>query len=167
MKQIPNLFVKGSTKDSISNITDALSHYRGKSGKTVPATNVLIQEMKADGSFKKMIKELEGTIKSKITKEKINKKETISAAPGSRRGVRCGCLGSYNLNISYSFVPKIGDNKFDIYFSGSDLWDFEPSDQKNWFQNLVEEKIPGMLAGDGVPFNITYSFEYSMCIKYS
>ena len=47
MKQIPNLFVKGSTKDSISNITDALSHYRGKSGKTIPATNVLIQEMKA------------------------------------------------------------------------------------------------------------------------
>ena len=167
MKQIPNLLVEGSTKSSISNITDALSHYRGKSGKTVPANSTLIQEMQSDKSFINMIKDLENTIKNKITKEKIKNKETISAAPGSRRGVRCGCLGSYNLNISYSFVPKIGDNNFTIHFSGSDLWDFEPSDQKNWFENLVEEYIPGKLAGDGVPFTITYSFDYSMCVNYS
>jgi hypothetical protein len=48
-----NIFVKGDTKTSISNITDALSHYRGRSGKTVYANQNLINEMKIITLIKK------------------------------------------------------------------------------------------------------------------
>ena len=56
-----------------------------------------------------MINELKETIKNKITQNTINNRETISAASGSRRGLRCGCLGSYSVDINYSFVPKNPD----------------------------------------------------------
>ena len=45
--------------------------------------------MKNDKTYKKMINELKETIKNKITQS------------GSRRGLRCGCLGSYSVDINY------------------------------------------------------------------
>jgi len=161
-----NLLVKGSTKSSISNLTDALSHYRGGSGKTVPANNTLINEMKNDSSFKNMIKELQTLIRNKINDQKIKNAEKICAAPGSRRGLRCGTLGSYNLNIQYSFIPKYGDNYFDIHFSGYDRWDFEWNKNKNFFHNIANEVLPSVAAGKGTPFNITYDFHHKICVKY-
>jgi len=153
-----NIFVKGSTKSSISNITDALSHYRGGSGNTVPANQNLINEMKNDGTYKKMIKELKEIIKNKITQNTIKNKETISAAPGSRRGLRCGCLGSYSVNINYSFIPRNGNNNISIHFSGYDTWDFEWNDKAGFLYNVTQEVIPSKIAGEGKPFKITYDF---------
>ena len=66
-----NILVEGSTKTSISNITEALSHYRGGSGNTVPANQNLINEMKNHGTYKKMINELKETIKKKKPKIKL------------------------------------------------------------------------------------------------
>ena len=161
-----NIFVKGSTKSSISNITDALSHYRGRSGNTVPANHNLINEMKNDGTYKKMITELKNIIKNKITPNKIKNRETISAAPGSRRGLRCGCLGSYSVDIDYSFIPTYGINKITIYFSGYDTWDFEWNDNAGFLYNVTQEVIPSMVAGEGKPFNITYNFQDNIEIKF-
>ncbi len=161
-----NVFVEGSTKTSISNITDALSHYRGGSGNTVYANQNLINEMKSDDTYKNMINELKGIIKQKITQDKINNRETISAAPGSRRGLRCGCLGSYSVNISYSFIPINGNNNINIHFSGYDNWDFEWNKDANFFYNITQEVIPSMVAGKGKPFKITYDFDDNISINF-
>ena len=161
-----NIFVKGSTKTSISNVTDALSHYRGKSGKTVPAHENLINEMKNDKTYKKMINELKEIIKNKITQNTINNRETISAASGSRRGLRCGCLGSYSVDINYSFVPKNGENNVNINFSGYDTWDFEWNENAGFLYNVTQEVIPSMVAGKGKPFKITYDFYDNITIYF-
>ena len=143
---------------SISNLDDALEHYRGKSGITLPANQNLINEMKSNSSYKSMIKELKKGIKSKITSEAFLNGETIKAEPGSYRGISCLTLGSYKVNIDYSFVPKEGDNKIRIHFWGSDKWDFEWNDSYNLIENIIEEEIPSRIAGDGKPFDITYDF---------
>ena len=161
-----NLLVEPSTKNSISNLTDALSHYRGNSGKTVPANQNLINEMKNDKTYKEMIDSLKVTIKNKITQDKINKGETISAAPGSRRGLRCGCLGSYSLNIDYSFIPRNGSNNINIHFWGYDRWDFEWNNNKGFFHNLKNEFLPSLFAGKGTPFDITYDFYDNITIDF-
>jgi len=77
--------VTGSIKSSISNLKDAISHYRGKSGKTVPASMSLIDNIKNTDSYKSMISELKDLIKNKITATKIENGEKISAAPNSSR----------------------------------------------------------------------------------
>ena len=151
-----NIFVGPSTKTSISNGTDALSHYRGGSGETVPANGDLISEMKNDKSFKEMINNLKKLIRNKITDEKIDNEITISAANGSRRGIRCATLGSYSVNIDYSFIPTYGQNYIVLHFDGSDTWDFEWNENKGFFHNMANEFIPGLIAGKGTPFDITY-----------
>ena len=161
-----NILVEGSTKTSISNITEALSHYRGGSGNTVPANQNLINEMKNHDTYKKMINELKETIKKKITQNKINNRKTISAASGSRRGLRCGCLGSYSVDINYSFIPINGNNNINIHFSGYDTWDFEWNDNAGFLYNITQEVIPSIVAGKGKPFIITYDFYDNITINF-
>ena len=161
-----NILVKGDTKTSISNITDALSHYRGRSGKTVYANQNLINEMKNHNSYQKMINELKETIKKKITQNKINNRETIKAESGSSRALRCTCLGSYSVNIDYSFIPNNGNNNITIHFSGNDSWDFDWNDKAGFWYNVSQEFIPSIVAGKGKSFKITYDFVENVTINF-
>jgi len=149
---------KPLTLKTISNLKEAISHYKGKSGKTVSASNKLIAQMKAYVKYQHMLTELGSIMKNKITYEKIKNKELIKAEPGSRRGLWCIVLGSYSVNIDYAFYPKNGWNTVNIHFTGYDTWDFEWNDSKSVLYNFVEESLPNLCAGIGRPFNITYDF---------
>jgi len=156
----------GTTKTYISDIFDAIEHYRGKSGKTVYADSTLISEIKSAGDYKDMIKDLKGTIKNKITATKIKNGTVIKAASGSNRGSWCLTLGSHLLNIDYSFVPKYGNNNVSIHFWGSDRWDFENNENYGFIKNLIEERIPSLIAGDGKPFDVKYDFYDTITVTY-
>jgi len=62
----------------ISDIADAMSHYKGKSGITVPASDILIAEMKSFDKYQDMLIEV-GTVmrKWKLQMKKIKNKEII------------------------------------------------------------------------------------------
>ncbi|ORX47572.1 hypothetical protein BCR36DRAFT_371635 [Piromyces finnis] len=162
-----------STYDYISDLAMAIGHYRGKSGKTVPASNTLInEEMKKSLKYKNMKKELKKIIKDKVTDEKIKNETVIRNAKNSGRGLWCLTLGSYYVNIDYAFYPKSGWNTVKIHFSGYDTWDFEhikkEKDQnflknfwngiKTGIHNILDEDIPSFIAGDGKTYDITYDF---------
>ena len=160
-----DLHVKGSTKTTISDLKEALSHYRGKSGNTVPASPILIHEMKSHDSFNKMIRELKEKIKGKINDTAIKNGTIIKSDDGSRRGkIKCNTLGSYSVDLSYSFTPKKGDNTFYIHFKGSNPWDFEKNGK--FMYDLINEDIPSAIAGDGKAYDITYEFSYLVTINY-
>ena len=104
-----DLSVNPDTKETIDNITDAISHYRGASGKTVYATDALYNEMKSDPSYKERIFGMKtDSLRSKIMFKLLNvspkeTSETISAAPNSYIGrLWCLTLGSYKLDIDYN-----------------------------------------------------------------
>ena len=156
----------GTTKTYISDIFDAIDHYRGKSGQTVYADSTLIGEIKSAGGYKDIIKDLEGSIKDKITDAKIKNGTEIKAADGSYRSSWCLTLGSHSLNIDYSFVPHYGNNSVRIHFWGSDRWDFENNDSYNFIENLIEERIPSLIAGDGKPFDVKYDFYDTVTVTY-
>ena len=74
-------------------------------------------------------------------------------------------MGAYKLNIQYYHKVSIGVNKVKLHLYGEDLWDFKEDPNKPFLRNLVNEKIPGMIAdffGKGLEFNITYDFEYTL-----
>jgi len=163
------------TKNSISNIFEALAHYRAQSGLTVPANQCLINDLKSKSDFINMKEELKNTIKTKITDDKIMKKSKIKASEGSRRGLWYLTLGHYSVDINYEFIPKYGRNSFNINYSGYDTWDFEhvkiPNNLsvfeklKLYVHNFLED-IFSLCAGEGKPFNITYNFDDEMSIDY-
>jgi len=70
-------------------------------------------------------------------------------------------LGSFNVNLDYSFIPKYGTNTFTIYFWGYNTWDFETNENYSAALNLFDEIIPGLISGfvtGGTAYDITYSF---------
>ena len=50
-----------------------------------------------------------------------------------------------------------------IFLSASDRWDFEDHSGDPLWKNLLEERFPGIIAGEGVPYNlsgVTFSSYY-------
>ena len=163
-KEIPDLTVPAKVLDSISDITDAICHFKGKSGLTVSANDILIKEMKEDSTFKEMIKDLKMSIRNEINHPKIIKKKNICSEPELSRDLKCGCLGNYSINLDYSFTPKYGSNCFNIHFYGYSTWDFDII--KNLFQDDEKEKNLSLKNDDGAPFCITYEFLHPIYIEY-
>lgn len=163
-----NITVKGERQSSISNLTDALAHYRSNAGGSVPATEVLIDEMKKHKSFRDAFGP-NGDVTNKI-RDKIREalsdpspgKQFISNERGSYRGLRCYTLGSYSLNIEYNHRVCKGTNHVRLHLYGSDRWDFEYNPNEKFHKNLVNEIIPGIVAGNGTPFDITYNFYHTL-----
>lgn len=156
-----NPFTKGQQKTSIGNLNDALAHYRSKAGGRIPANESLFKEMKSDPSFKKNFGPKGNVVKgiqTKIANALRNGEKTVSNEIGSRRGMNCRTLGSYSASIEYNHPVSSGKNIVSIRLYGYDCWDFEPSEAHNWFGNLTQEIIPGIIAGNGKPFDITYDF---------
>jgi len=160
------LFDSGSTKSSISDIYDAISHYRGKSGNEVPANQNLVKEMKSDKTYKDLITNLKSDIRKQITATKIQQGIKIQNPAELNKLLKCTTLGSYYANISYSFIPKNGNNSVRVNFMGSDRWDFDWNSGYNFWQNLFKEEIPSWIAGDGEPFNITFDFYDDITVTY-
>jgi len=111
-----------SYSTTISNLDEAIAYYRKKSGKTAAAKSSLI---KNSLSFKNEMTKLEKKIKKKITDKKIKNGQLIKNSKGSYIGLWCLTLGSYRLDLEYSFKPKKGNNKVKIHFWGKNRWDFE------------------------------------------
>ncbi len=154
---------KDMSKAGIGSLTDACSHYRSNKGGLVKANPYLYQEMKADSSFKNFVNEMTNILTNKVKNAKVG--DVIQNAPNSNRGLKCTTMGAYKLNIEYKHKVAAGMNNINLHLFGLDLWDFEPSDDKGWFRNLTTETIPGLVAGKGTPFDITYDFNYSIQIK--
>ena len=161
---MPDLTVRRNVYDSISNITEAICHFKGKSGLTVSANDILIKKMKEDSSFKEMIKDLKMSIKNEINRQKIFKKKAIFAEPELTRDLKCECLGNYTINLNYSFVPKYGSNCFDIHFYGYSTWNFDIIEKL--FQDDEKEKNLSLNYYDGAPCCITYEFFHPIYIEY-
>ena len=161
---------------TIGGLGDAINYWRSKKGGTVKANNKLIQEMK---SFMYGTPEHPGVllgdvlngVKKKIKQAKKDKTYHIKSAPGSYRGCWCPTLGSFAFNIQYDYdfsdEPERKHHKINFHFWGYDTWDFEPK-KVQWYDipghlnNLIEEKIPNMVAGDGKPFDISYDFYWTL-----
>jgi len=130
-------------------------------------------------TFETMISELRESIQEKVNNANVG--ETIKSTCGNdsddckpHRGLWKITLGSYRIDIDYSFVVKEGINYFLIHFTGNNPWDFEfqtldfniflyPFKFVKWFlYNIAEEYIPSSLAGEGKTFDITYDFYYKM-----
>ena len=165
IKHPTTVFAKAEKKSSISGLKDALSHFRSESGETVPANSTLIAEMKKDVSFRKDIFGKNGKI-TNIIKQKIEKalnevKTSISSEKGSYTGgLWCTTLGGYSVKIEYNHVPVHGNNKVNLHLFGQDLWDFKKVEGAGGFHKLMHETIPGMIAGKGKDFYISYDFHH-------
>ena len=123
--------------DHVSNTVEFYEHFKNKKGNTAIADEKLIEEMKSDSSYSDMIYEIKKIIQMQITKEAVLNGETIKTI-NLRETVHCHTLGSYELNIDYSFIPKVGDNKIKLHLWGTYRWDIPVS--------------------GGNPFNINYDF---------
>ena len=142
---------------------DACSHYRSKVGGVVKANSNLYEEMKKDKSFfNKFIPEMIKILSDKIIKTDVG--TFIQSAPNSNRPLNCSTMGMYKLNIEYNHKVSVGVNYVELHLFGSDKWDFQTSKDKGVFKNLTQEIIPGMIAGDGKPFDISYDFKYTIKI---
>ena len=162
-----NVFVKGEAKSSISNLTDALAHYRSKAGGSVPASQALIEEMKCQPSFQNTFGpngDVTRGIANKIHDALNQGRSHVQSEPGSRRGLSCHTLGSYSVNIEYNHPVCHGENRVNVHLWGYDSWDFEDNKGYNAFENFIKERIPGFIAGDGKAFNITYDFNHIITI---
>jgi len=178
---IPNVNDTVLVKDSctISNFLDAFNRYRSRLGGTCTATKELIKIMKEsnnihiipfDGfkSFDEKMYELEETIMNKIEKERKKIGDKVENAPNSSLGeLWCFPLGSYSVNLEYSFILKEGINHVKVHFSGCNKWDFEWNPDNSYIYNMVEEKLPEFAAdfgvpGGGIPFDICYEFSHTI-----
>ena len=160
---------------TIGGLNDAIAYWRSKKGGTVKANNTLIAEIKAALMGARecpgVLFEVLNGIKKKIKQAKQDKTYHIKSDPNSYRGSWCLTLGSFAINIEYDYdfsdEPERKDHKINFHFWGRDTWDFEPK-KKKWYdvpghiENLIEEKIPNMIAGDGKPFDITYDFYWTL-----
>ena len=160
---------------TIGGLKEAIAYWRSKKGGTVKASNKLIEEMKAamlgDRENPGVLVEVLNGINKKIKQAKKDKTYHIKNEPGSYRGSWCLTLGSFQIFIAYDYdfsvEPERKDHKINFHFWGKDTWDFEPK-KKQWYDvlghidNLIEEKIPSMVAGDGKPFVITYDFYWTL-----
>lgn len=154
---------KNKSEEGIGSLTDACSHYRSKAGGKVKANSSLYEEMKNDSSFcKKFINEMTDILTKKVLNANVG--DTIRSAPDSNRPANCTTMGMYKLNIEYNHKVTVGKNDIVLHLYGSDLWDFKPSKDKGFLKNLTNEIIPGMIAGDGTPFEIIYDFKYTINI---
>lgn len=170
IKHPSTVFAKAEKKTSISSLKEALSHYRSKAGGTVPASSTLIEEMKNDAHFKKDIFGPDGKI-TKIIKKKIedalksNVKE-IRSQPGSYTGgLWCTTLGGYSISIDYVHKPIKGENNVNLHLYGKDKWDFAKVEGASKIHNFMHETLPGIIAGDGTDFYISYDFYYNLKIN--
>jgi len=158
-----------SSTPSISNTLDAVVHYISGLGNGVTTSDQLYKKMKSEASYKKMVEELKKTIKGKITDDKIKKGETIKAADGSYRDIECYPLGKYRVNVNYSFVPKKGDNKVKLHFSGRKSWEFKNIEGKGFWYNLINENIPSFIKdilGSEKSYDVIYDFYDEVNIAY-
>ena len=147
----------------IGSVEEACSHYRSRAGGTVRANSRLYEEMKNDKSFPKFISEMRNILRDKIKKTDLD--SYIRNAPESNRPLECITMGKYKLNIEYNHKVSIGTNYVKLHLYGEDLWDFKGSPDKGFIGNMANEVIPGMIAdffGDGLEFNISYDFEYTV-----
>lgn len=168
-----DLTAKPEEMQSISNITEALKHYRSKKGGSVSGNENLFDEMKSDKSFQKYFSaspegEIIQEIKKKVEESLKNNGGDIQNSKNERKALQCMTLGCYCINIEYNHTPVHGDNTVNIRLFGSDKWDFETSKNASWFRNLTHETIPKLLARyhgqDGIPFDITYDFTLPVVI---
>ena len=160
-------------KKEINDIYDALLHYISNASGVVPAGPGLYQEIKLSKSFEKQFGangEVTNIIRGKIIHALKTGQKRISSAPDSHRGLRCFTLGSYSVKIKYDYSNiKNGTNIIPLTLSGYDDWDFKYNQNYTKIQNLLDEKIPGMIAdfglsGGGTPFRITYEFQYPLTV---
>lgn len=184
-KMLSDCIYYKKTYDSIDNLCEAIGHYKAnKDGKTIPATDNLIEHMKeySDCRIKwtgrKFYKDVKKELKKLIT-EKIKQKkkengnkgtEIIQNSPGAFRSPWYLTLGSYQLFIEYYEKVDLSKTKFtfNVHFHGEDLWDFaskDCSDKSVWkkfaclIDNFFEEIVPDLLVGSGTEYKISYSFD--------
>jgi len=157
-----DLDVEPATLESISDLTEAIAHYRGGSGKDVPLNREGISELMDHDSFKDFIKELKQNLSSKVSKAKVG--DNIKSDHGSYRGLNSYVLGSYSLHIYYNFNVKSGTNYIIVHFWGTNPWDFKKTGNGIWY-DLWHEDLPNFAVGDGKDFTIDYDFYYRITVK--
>lgn len=164
------LFKDGKNLTEVNNISDAIIHCRGGSGKDIPAGPGLLKEMTYFDSYKEAFDPEKGTLAQKILEqlESFASKADEGTLTGTGSYVLiCLSLGHYVPQYKYSIPFKCTTNdgsrkcyaEGDVTFTGRDVWDFEPLSTYTWWQNLIFEIIPEflvLLRGPSVPFGIPY-----------
>ncbi len=164
------LFKDGKNLTQINNISDAIIHCRGGSGKDIPAGPGLLKEMTYFDSYKEAFDPEKGTLAQKISEQLIA--SAAKADEGNLTGsgsyvLICLTLGHYVPQYKYSIPYKCTSAdgvrtckaEGDVTFTGRDVWDFEPLSTYTWWQNLIFEIIPEflvLLRGPSVPYGIPY-----------
>ena len=172
------LFKKGKNLTEVNNISDAIIHCRGCSGKDIPAGPDLLKELTYFDSYKELFDTKNGTIARKLSELLLSAAE--KADEGYLKGsgsqvLNCLTLGHYVPKYEYNipFKCTITDGVRtckavgNVTFSGRDYWDFESLSSNSFWENLVTEKIPEILVnlkGPSVPFGIPFndSVHYSL-----
>lgn len=172
------LFKKGKNLTEVNNISDAIIHCRGCSGKDIPAGPDLLKELTYFDSYKELFDTKNGTIARKLSELLLSAAE--KADEGYLKGsgsqvLNCLTLGHYVPKYEYNipFKCTITDGvrtckaEGNATFSGRDYWDFESLSSNSFWENLVTEKIPEILVnlkGPSVPFGIPFndSVHYSL-----
>lgn len=164
------LFKKGKNLTQINNISDAIIHCRGCSGKAIPAGPGLLKEMTYFETYKELFDPENGTIARKLY-ELLNtssaKSDEGNLTGSGSQVLNCLTLGhyvpKYTYNIPYKCTIK-GNLRTctaegNASFSGTDKWDFESLQSNSFWENLITETIPGILVslkGPAIPFDIPY-----------
>ena len=149
--------------NGIGSVGDACSHYRSNAGGVVKANSRLYEEMKKHKSFHAFIEEMKNILRKKI--EDTDLDSYVRNHPESNRPLHCATMGAYKLNIEYNHKVTIGVNYVTLHLYGEDLWDFKPSPDKGLLKNLFDEIIPGIIAGRGKEFSISYDFHYTVEVE--
>jgi len=151
------------SNNGIANLRQATSHWRSCAGGVVRAHSLLYEEMKNHPSFSGFISEMEGILRGKIEDTDVD--SYIKNAPDSNRSLKCPTMGHYKLNIEYNHKVNIGVNYVNLHLYGEDLWDFEYAFDKSFLDNLKNQILPLMVAGNGRKFSISYDFNYTVKVE--
>lgn len=164
------LFKNGKNLTQVNNISDAIIHCRGCSGKAIPAGPGLLKEMTYFDSYKQLFDPSNGTIARKLTEllsSAATKSDEGNLTGSGSQVLNCFTLGHYVPTYKYNIPFKCTRNgdvrtcvaEGDTTFSGQDYWDFESLSSNSFWQNLITEKIPEILVnlkGPAIPFGIPF-----------
>jgi RHS repeat-associated protein len=168
---------------TISSFSDAWNYWKrenGQSTDSVTAGAAIIEAIKSSGGFKDLVYRIQTQRLVPQLRSVSPASQSGSLADGPYVGpVYIGFVDVIIGRTSISYSDSSNWNALTNFYNSdsgwgrylkattmmvadfADIWDFTTNPNDPWWMNLIEEEIPGFIAGPGTPFNIYGVFSHS------